>query len=70
MKAWTEGEVAAKPLGDLSPFSRPRAFHLRLFGGFCVGLSILICFRHLVYHFFAYLSHEATYVPTVETVEE
>lgn len=30
----------------------------------------LICFRHLVYYFFAYLPHKTTFVPTIEVVEE
>ena len=31
MKARTEGKVAAKPLGDLSPFSRPQSCFMRFY---------------------------------------
>ena len=67
MKARTEGEVAAKPLGDLSPFS-PSA-HIS-FRGITGRVRLLICFRHLVYHFLAYLSYKASFVPTGERVEK
>ena len=33
-------------------------------------VRLLICFRHLVYYFLAYLSHKATFVPTLETIEK
>lgn len=36
MKARTEGEVAAKPLGDLSPFSRPQSCFMRFYEYFIV----------------------------------
>ena len=67
MKARTEGEVAAKPLGDLSPFTVARFFIYVLFGA---RLRLLICFRHLVYHFFAYFAYKATFIPAVEVVEK
>ena len=67
MKARTEGEVAAKPLGDSSPFSPSARISFR---GITGHVRLLICFRHLVYHFFAYLPHKATFVPTVEVVKE
>ena len=67
MKARTEGEVAAKPLGDLSPFSPSSHISFMAIVG---RVRLLICFRHLVYHFFAYLPHKATFVPTVEVVKE
>lgn len=34
MKAQTEGEVAAKPLGDLSPFSRLQSCFMRFYAYF------------------------------------
>ena len=67
MKARTEGEVAAKPLGDLRLLPSRDFFIFVLFG---VRLRLLICFRHPVYYFFAYLPHKATFVPTVEVVKE
>ena len=67
MKARTEGEVAAKPLGDLSPFSPSARISFR---GITGRVCLLICFRHLVYYFLAYLPHKATFVPTVEVVKK
>ena len=67
MKARTEGEVAAKPLGDLSPFSPSARIS---FKAILERVRLLICFRHLVYHFFAYLPHKASFVPTVEVVKK
>ena len=67
MKARTEGEVAAKPLGDLSPFSPSARISFKAIVG---RVRILICFRHLVYHFLAYLPHKATFVPAVEVVKK
>ena len=67
MKARTEGEAAAKPLGVLR-LSPSRAVFI--FVLFVARLRLLIRFRHLVYHFFAYLPHKATFVPTVEVVKK
>ena len=67
MKARTEGEVAAKPLGDLSLFSPSARISFESIVG---RVRLLICFRHLVYHFFAYLSNKASFVPTVKVVKE
>ena len=67
MKARTEGEVATKLLGDLSPFSPFARISFKAIVG---RMRLLICFRHLVYHFFAYLSNKTTFVPTVEVVKE
>ena len=67
MKARTEGEVAAKPLGVLRLLPSRTVFIFVLFG---TRLRILICFRHLVYHFLAYLSYKASFVPTVEVVKK
>ena len=67
MKARTEGEVAAKPLGDLSPFSPSASISFKAIVG---RVRLLICFRHLVYHFFAYFAYKAAFVPTVEVIKE
>lgn len=67
MKARTEGEVAAKPLGDLSPFSPSARISFKAIVG---RVRLLICFRHLVYYFLTYLSYKATFVPTVEIVKK
>ena len=67
MKARTEGEVAAKPLGDLSPFSPSARISFKAIVG---RIRLLICFRHLVYHFFAYFAYKATFIPAVEVVEK
>ena len=67
MKARTEGEPAAKPLGDLRLSPSRDFFIFVLFGA---RLRILICFRHLRYHFRAYFSYKAAFVPTGETIEK
>ena len=67
MKARTEGEAAAEPLGDLRLLPSRDFFIFVLFGA---RLRILICFRHLCYHFRAYLSYKAAFVPTGERVEK
>ena len=67
MKARTEGEVAAKPLGDLSPFSPSAHISFKAIVG---RVCLLICFRHLVYHFLAYLPNKATFVPTIKVVKK
>ena len=67
MKARTEGEVAAKPLGVLRLSPSRAVFIFVLFG---TRLRILICFRHLVYHFLAYFAYKTTFVPTVEVVKK
>ena len=67
MKARTEGEAAAKPLGDLSPFSPSARISFKAMLG---RVSLLICLRHLVYYFLVYLPHKATFVPTVEVVKK
>lgn len=67
MKARTEGEAAAKPLGVLRLLPSRAVFIFVLFGA---RLRILICFRHLVYYFLAYLPHKATFIPTVEVIKK
>lgn len=67
MKARTEGEPAAKPLGDLRLLPSRDFFIFVLFEA---KLRILICFRHLRYHFGAYFPYKAAFVPTSERVEK
>lgn len=68
MKARTEGEAAANPLGGLSPFFR-RASHSFLdlvFTFACVSVGL----AHLCYYFGRDRTYQTTLVPAIEVVKE
>ena len=69
MKARTEGEPAAKPLGVLRLSPSRAVFIFVLFG---VRLRILICFWHLRYNFGAYFTYKAAFIrqPSSQQVKE